>query len=101
MHFASSTTTGTEVGVLAMGMAMGSSFAAGSGERADALPVVGIALRLPDGDEIGVHGALRAARPAAVLAQDRVAEPVLVVPLRMVDTQVVQPPAALGAEQRG
>src|SRR5689334_15344844 len=52
MHFSSSTTTGTEVGVLAIGMSSPARGSAGSGVRADALLAVGVALALADRDQV-------------------------------------------------
>src|ERR1700683_5490191 len=102
MHFASSTTTGTDVFVVASGMIclLLRLRRHASGRRVDALLVVEIFLVGGDRHDIGGYGALLAGHSAILLAQERVAEPVLVVLLGIVGPQVIEAPAALGAVER-
>src|SRR3954454_23216701 len=103
MHLASSTTTGTEVWVLARGIGVAPVEERGlaSGGGADALLVVEVLLVLGDRHDVGLDGALLADHPAVLLAEQRVAEPVGVVLVRIIRAHVVEAPAALGAVQRG
>src|SRR5882724_9692224 len=101
MHLDASTRTGTWVMVVArvMGFLLGSG---GHGGRGDAQALVGGAFFVVDRHDVGLDGLL-AQRHLAVsaAAQQRMAEPVRVVALGMVDVVVVQAQAALGAEHRG
>src|ERR1700710_1228064 len=71
-----------------------------SGRSAHALLVVEVLLLIGDRDDIGLDRALFAAHLAVLLAEQRVAEPVLVVLFGIVGTQVIQAPSAFGTVQR-
>src|SRR5690606_26156858 len=72
------------------------------GIAADAQAVVGLLFLVVDGHDVGFDLALAMAHAAGlVLEEARVAEPLGVVALGVVGAQVIQAPAAFGAEQRG
>src|SRR4051812_26809203 len=107
MHLDSSTRTGTWVMVAARVMRIswwlgtwGASSRFGAGGDAQAL--VGGSFFVVDRHDVGLDRLLAHGHQALrITAQQRMAEPVRVVALGVVDVVVVQAPAALGAEHRG
>src|SRR5436305_97333 len=67
-----------------------------SGGRADALLVVEVLFVVGDRHDVRQHVAFFADHAAVLLAQQGVAEPIVVVLLRIIGAHVIEPPAALG-----
>src|SRR5579863_1129213 len=90
MHFASSTTTGTVVLVVASGIAGPFALCCRSDADPDALLVVEVLLIFSDRDHVGLHCALLAYHAAVLLSQQRVAKPILIIFLWIVRAKMIE-----------